>query len=69
MTDIPFGEYFTVETRWDVVAAPEQGGPCSRVRLLKKTMHWLENRLLQMHCTRAPERSEHKRGPAQAASS
>ena len=34
MTDIPFGEYFTVEQRFDVVAAPPapDGTPCSQVR-------------------------------------
>lgn len=34
MTDIPFGEYFTVETRWDVVGMPPapMGAPCSRAR-------------------------------------
>ncbi|KAK9846399.1 hypothetical protein WJX81_003004 [Elliptochloris bilobata] len=33
MTEIPFGEYFSVETRWDVVAAPPapDGTPQSRV--------------------------------------
>lgn len=36
MTDIPFGEYFTVEARWDIIAAPPapDGTPCSRVRQL-----------------------------------
>lgn len=43
MTDIPFGEYFTVESRWDVIAAPPapDGTPCSRVRRCSHIPYWL----------------------------